>query len=284
MLLRDFLPKSYLFEFVKCYRVVHMTFDKSIQDIGSKPYTPRPENCLVFYPRDREAIAFSDSKKLVENIPVVLCGQHLTTTNRKIGHDFLALQIHFQPGTLYRLTGVPLQELNNVYMDADTIFAKDIHFVNEQLKNASKYTAMVDILNQFVEKLVKNVKKDAHLLDNVAKLMFDRQGTMSLDWLKKEACLSVKQLERKFKERTGVNPKMFNRLIRFDKAFRTKNAKPHLDWLSVAIECDYYDYQHLVRDYKDFTGLSPNAFLTLEKQAPERVLGMAEAFYKVGLT
>jgi AraC-like DNA-binding protein len=282
MLLRDVLPPIALSEFVKCYRLVHMTFDKKAQ-IGYKPYTPRPENCLVFYPRDREQVAFTDSSKIVNNLSVVLCGQPLTTTNRYVGHDFLALQIHFQPGALYRLTGVPLIELTNVYMTADNVFTKDIHFVNEQLYHATSYAAMIEILNQFVVSLTRNIKKDSHLLDKAANLMLNQQGNLSLDWIRNESCLSIKQFERKFKERTGVNPKVFNRLIRFDKAYRTKNAKPHLDWLSVAIECDYYDYQHLVRDYKDFTGFSPNAFLALDGQAPERALGVVEEFYKVGL-
>jgi AraC-like DNA-binding protein len=283
MLLRDFLPHFALREFVKCYRVVHFIFDKNTP-FGHKPYTPRPENCLAFYPRDREKVVYADSGKVVENLPVVLIGQHTVTTNRFINPDFLVLQIHFQPGALHRLTGgMPLFELNNVYMAAETVFSKEILVVNEKLYHAPNYGAMVGILNDFMLNLVKKGLKDAHPLDQAAQLMFDRQGAMNLDWLRREACLSVKQLERKFKDRTGVNPKVLNRLIRFDKAYRTKNAKPNLDWFSVAIECDYYDYQHLVRDYKDFTGLSPNAFLALERQAPEQALGMAEQFYEVSL-
>ncbi len=282
MLLRDFLPLVGLREFVKCYRVIHFNFDKNTP-LGCKPYTPRPENCLAFYPRDRERVVYADSGKVVEQLPVVFFGQHTVMTNRYINPDFLILQIHFQPGAIFRLTGIPLFELNNVYMAAEHVFSNDIHLTNEQLYHAPTYAAMVAVLDDFVCHLIKKVKKDAHPLDTAAQQMLSRQGTMNLDWLRREACLSIKQLERKFKERTGVNPKMLSRLIRFDRAYRTKNAKPNLDWLSVAIECDYYDYQHLVRDYKEFTGMTPNAFLALEKQAPEQALGMAEQFYETSL-
>lgn len=57
-----------------------------------------------------------------------------------------------------------------------------------------------------------------------------------------QAFLSTKQFERKFKERTGLNPKTFEQIIKFDNAFRLKNANPNFDWLRIAVACNYYDY------------------------------------------
>ena len=277
MLLKDFSPSSGLKEFVKCYRIVHFIFDKNAPP-PSKPYTPRPENCIAFYPNDMERVEYADdNRKNQSNVPVALVGQHVSVTNRFVGTDFLVIQIIFQPGALYRLTGIPLFELNDQYLAADSVFAKDIQFVNEQFHDAKSYSEMVLIANQFVARLVKKVVKDSHPLDAVCQLMLKQDVAVSLDWLARESCLSIKQFERNFKDRTGVTPKLFSRLIRFDNAFRTKNAKPNLDWLSVAIDCNYYDYQHLVRDYKDFTGFSPKAFHQLG--SPEEVLGMKEQFY-----
>jgi hypothetical protein len=34
-----------------------------------------------------------------------------------------------------------------------------------------------------------------------------------------------------------------------------------------------YDYQHLVRDYKEFAGVTPNSIFHLDDQAPERHFG-----------
>ncbi|MBK6977814.1 MAG: AraC family transcriptional regulator [Cytophagaceae bacterium] len=60
------------------------------------------------------------------------------------------------------------------------------------------------------------------------------------------------------------------------RAFRLKNAFPDKDWLSIALECGYYDYQHLVKDYKEFTGMSPAAFYFQDTQSPERAFGIVE--------
>jgi transcriptional regulator GlxA family with amidase domain len=55
-----------------------------------------------------------------------------------------------------------------------------------------------------------------------------------------------------------------------------KNRFPKKDWLSIAIECGYHDYQHLVKDYKEFTGLSPAQFTELDTKGPDSILGVAE--------
>jgi AraC-like DNA-binding protein len=55
-----------------------------------------------------------------------------------------------------------------------------------------------------------------------------------------------------------------------------KNRSPQKDWLSIALHCGYYDYQHLVKDYKEFTGYTPAQFFAIDNQAPERMLGDVE--------
>jgi len=78
----------------------------------------------------------------------------------------------------------------------------------------------------------------------------------------------------KFEERTGVSPKMFDRITRFDRVYKLRNNRPDLDWLSIALNCGYYDYQHLAKDYRDFTGTTPVSFYQIDQKAPERLFGL----------
>lgn len=282
MMLKDFLPDSLFRTVVRCYRIVHMRFDSN-DPPPFKPYTPRPEQCLAFYPHDREKVDFTNADKSVSNIPVALVGQALSVTNRYIHGHFMVVQILFQPGGLFRLTGMPSSAINDQYIDADHVFPKEVHFVNEAFAHARSYHEIVQIANAFIGRLVCKCVKDAHPVDNVCQWMLTNP-LVSLDQLAKNAFLSTKQFERKFQERTGVNPKLFARLVRFDRAFREKNLAPHRDWQSIAFDSNYYDYQHLVRDYKDFTGLKPTDFHQLENSAPERRFGMAEHYYETQVT
>ena len=110
----------------------------------------------------------------------------------------------------------------------------------------------------------------------MATTLIARRGNVSLDWLANQACLSQRQFYRQFVERHGISPKLYARIARFENAMKLKNATPQQDWLSIALELGYYDYQHLVRDFKEFTTLSPNEFLLADSQSPERKFGAIE--------
>ena len=279
MLLKDFIPAPDVQEFVQLYRIVHLSFAHG-ESVPVKAYPPRPEHCLAFYPFDTEIVEYKNSGRIVKNIPVVLYGQFSEVTNRSIGKNFLVVQIIFNPGALFRLTGIAATALTNEYIDAENIFSSQLQNINEQLFFATTYPAMITIVNNFVRSLIKKQQKPKLLLDDACTLLLQKNGSLSIDALAKQACLSTKQLDRKFNERTGVNPKLYAKIIRFDRAFRFKNSHPHLDWLRIAVECNYYDYQHLVKDYKAFTGLSPTAFHEIENNAPERKFGLSEGYYK----
>ncbi|MCU0341690.1 MAG: AraC family transcriptional regulator [Spirosomaceae bacterium] len=105
-------------------------------------------------------------------------------------------------------------------------------------------------------------------------------GNVSLDWLADAACLSIKQFRRNFSTQVGVMPHHYARIVRFMQAHHLRNRRPQLDWLTVAIQTGYYDYQHLSKDYLEFTAQTPVEFHLLESRSPERTLGIADEVYK----
>ena len=110
-------------------------------------------------------------------------------------------------------------------------------------------------------------------IDDVAKLILYHPDKFSLDRLAKESCLSIRQFQRQFSERIGVSHKWFCRISRFDKAFRLKANRPHLDWLRIAIETGYHDYQHLSKDFIEFADTLPNSLIH-EAAHPTGILGL----------
>lgn len=111
-------------------------------------------------------------------------------------------------------------------MDATTVFNVPLQEVNEQLFYAVDYPAMLKVVNEFVRKLISKSKKPKLLIDDATVMLLNSRDKMTVEAIAREACLSTKQLDRKFKERSGVNPKVYERIIRFDKAFRLKTHIP----------------------------------------------------------
>jgi AraC-like DNA-binding protein len=181
----------------------------------------------------------------------------------------LAIKISLQPGVLFCLTGIPSYELTNSYIDAEVLWGSEVRMVCEKLANAEDLRTRLNILEQFLQNLLKGrLRRNLHPVDKAGRYILSQEGAASVDWLADQSCLSRRQFIRKFEERQGINPKMFERMARFERAYLMKNRYPLADWLSIAIACGYYDYQHMVKDYKKFTNYTPPSLFELERNYP----------------
>ena len=273
-------PSPALREYVRLYQIVGFSFASTVA-VPIKPYWPRPENYLAFHPRNPIVVEQTNGIKETWKPRSLLIGQPTWITNRQPLHDFILFQIVFQPGALFRLTGIPAHELTNTFVDAEAVFPPEIHLVNERLSSTDDHLEMIAIVEDFLMYLVRRRRMSQFRycslpIDKVSQFLLQNPSPFLLDWLADQACLSTRQFYNLFVQRMGIRPKMYARIARFDQTVKLKNAQPQKDWLSIALEYGYYDYQHLVRDYKEFTKLTPTEFAQKESHAPERAFGNAE--------
>jgi AraC-like DNA-binding protein len=281
MVVFDFRPPSpALGEYIRQHQIVGVYFDKTVVS-PVKPYWPRPQNCLAFFPRDAQQVSSPDSPTPVKTFRSDLIGQPTILTNRYVDHDFIVFQVVFQPGALFRLTGIPAHQLADQFIDAEAVFSTEIKLVNERLSSTDDHLKMIAIVEDFLHSLIRRKnnhqsKLDQLPVDKVSRLLLQNPFRFSLDWLADQACLSPRQFYNQFVERIGVNPKLYSRISRFDQTMKLKSTQSHKDWLEIAVEIGYYDYQHMARDFKEFTKQSPLEFFQAEKEAPERAFGHSE--------
>jgi len=276
MIAKDFSPSLPLADYINQYRVRHFVFNKQ-QQPDCKPFPPRPEQCVIFYPRGVEIAEYARTGNKVLQQRSIVAGQLTERINRYVSvPEFLMISVDLQPGALYRLTGFVSSEFTNQYVDAEAVFSNGIREVNERLAESTDYSAMVAIIDSYFMQLLKKRATEAVALDRVIQQTITKADEWTIDQLSRQAFLSPRQLERKFYDRTGVSPKLFLRIARFNRSYWMRLKKPELSWFSIAIACGYTDYQHLSKEYKEFANTTPVAFFSEEKRAPGRVLGLTK--------
>jgi len=273
MVFEHILPSPYLKPFVKRYLLLHFKVGQSEASF-MKPYPPCPEQCLTFNPRTTLTSVNQHTDEIVNRTACYLSGQQVSRLNLHITNDYMMLKVVFHPGAMYRIFGVPLALITDQYVDAQSVIGNEIKTVNEQMANAVSYQQIINIAEAYLWKKVQKSKIVTNPVSTIGQLLVENPTRFSLDWLASQACWSPRQLERQFMERMGVSPKFLARISRFDKAFSLKQINPSLDWLSIALQTGYNDYQHLVKDFKQFAGVTPNVMMQAEKNSPERVLGI----------
>ncbi|WP_205513986.1 helix-turn-helix transcriptional regulator [Longitalea arenae] len=85
------------------------------------------------------------------------------------------------------------------------------------------------------------------------------KGHITVDALARLHFISKRQLERHFKQQTGLSPKAFINFVRFELAFKNiKKFHSQKSLLEIAFDSGYYDHAHLSNDIKRYTGLAPS--------------------------
>lgn len=274
MIFRDFVPLDPLMIYIDRYRLLHFVFERNVISTF-KPFPPRPEQYMFFFPRGKETTEYVKSSDIIQRSRSVISGQFTCRVNRYASSpEFLMIQVLFKPGALHRLTGIPFTLLTNTGVDAEAVFSSGLSYVNARLNSTDSYTEMIAIIESFFLTLASKVKIELQPVDKALNLVVKDGSVYRLDWLTKMAFLSPRQLERKFNERVGVCPKTFLRISRFNQSYWMRLKNPGMDLFSIAIACGYNDYQHMVKDYKEFANTTPNLLFNDESNAPERLLGL----------
>lgn len=135
---------------------------------------------------------------------------------------------------------------------------EDLYHLMKDDSNAQERVEMIEAwLKACVE--IRYLSRDVDV-EQAVNAIEESHGTLSLDALAETLCISPRKLQRRFAVQVGISPKLLARIRRFQRVFSAWRDDPS-SLARVALECGYFDQSHLVRDFRDFAGKAPAAFL-----------------------
>lgn len=235
--------------------IVHAQVDERAVPVICS-YVPTPQNSLFFYINDQISMQKDSDANFALQSRSVIVGPQVTKVTLDLGRNHKAVRVGFHPGGLYRFLGIPMSEMFDESCDAADVFGSEMKEVNDKLQEAKSFDAIHAIIEKFLLQKVGTLKKPLPF-DSAMLELLKSNGSMSVDQVASLACMSVRQVERISKDRIGMPPKMFARLVRFSKAYRMRENFAHMSWTSIAHDCGYFDQMHFIRDFKEFAGVAP---------------------------
>jgi AraC-like DNA-binding protein len=170
--------------------------------------------------------------------------------------------IRFYPYGFSSLVAVPLKNLANKETALDMLFGKSIAKKLEQdIIQATDVKQRIEIIELFL----LNQLSEQVTVDNIVKTTIDTllltKGRASISDILKDDLSKRRQLERLFVKQIGVSPKQLAKVIRFQSAIKMLLNDEGENLTNIAYENDYYDQAHFIKDFKEYTGISPKEFL-----------------------
>jgi AraC-like DNA-binding protein len=96
-------------------------------------------------------------------------------------------------------------------------------------------------------------------VERLATCVLRRKGRVTVEAMARAAGISRQYLSREFRERLGITPKLYCRLARFQPGLVYAGCRAPVDWARAAIEMGYADQSHMIAEFRQFSGLTPQA-------------------------
>ena len=166
----------------------------------------------------------------------------------------------FHPWGLSAFSNVKATDLVDKVIPATEVLGSDAAPLAARLSAESNRDAKLKL---FIDHLLNTQHRPNPALETIRRVTDELQlhhGKQRIALLARQFDISPRQLERQFIGHTGLPPKVFAKILRFNHARELIQENPDISLASVAYEVGYADQAHFSRNFRSFFQLTPAQF------------------------
>mgnify|MGYP001362498844 CR=1 FL=1 len=150
--------------------------------------------------------------------------------------------------------------LTDRWADGEAIPHARLAEAREALSKATTLEHRLTILDHHLLGVFAAAKQPDWRVESAVNAIRATGGAEPLERIAADVGTTPRNLQRLFAAQVGIPPKLLARITRFQRVFAAWRTDP-ASLSRVAVGCGYFDQSHLVRDFRDFAGTAPAAFL-----------------------
>lgn len=179
--------------------------------------------------------------------------------------------VHFKAGGTLPFVDAPADELSNAHVSLVDLWGPAAEELRERLLEANTPRSRLALLEAAL--LARVVRRPAwHPAVAVALEAFQTgQPSRTVADVARKIGISQRRFIQVFRAEVGLTPKLFCRLRRFQQALHLVNGHGKADWTGIALTSGFFDQAHLIRDFQQFAGFSPAAYLRRRGEHPNHL-------------
>lgn len=173
-----------------------------------------------------------------------------------------AIGVQLLPGAAQALLGLPADELAGQHVRLEDIWGGSAGLMREQLLAAPSPEEKLRTFETLLRQRLRSAQARA-MHPAVALALVKFKTGSSVDEAVAQSGYSHRQFIRLFSQAAGLAPKLYCRVQRFQKALRLMRQAglqrpPSL--AEVAMDAGYSDQPHFNREFREFSGLTPEQY------------------------
>jgi AraC-like DNA-binding protein len=168
--------------------------------------------------------------------------------------------VHFKPNGFLPFTTIPIKEMENKAIPLNKLFGQEGVELGIQVLNANSTSERIQIIETFLLKKLADKKTIDNIVESTVETIISTNGQFSVSEFSKSNNVNRRQLARKFSSNIGLSPKQLAKTIRIQTTLKTLLNKEITSLTDLAYENKYFDQAHFIKEFKEFTGLTPKEF------------------------
>lgn len=256
MIYRIFEPCEELNTFIKCYWL----FENSAEEIAQKQ-TIVPDGCMemIFHYGDLYRQYTQNGSSIIQPKCFVI-GQLTQPLEIEPTGKTGIFSVRFHPEGFLPFATIPIKEMENTAVSLEELFGKDGQKIGQKILDALSVSERINHIEAFLLHRLADTAIIDRIIKSTVETILTANGQLSVNDLSKQINITRRQLERKFSSAIGLSPKQLSKTIRLQAVLKMLLNKKFTSLTALAYEGEYYDQAHFIKDFKEFTGLTPKDF------------------------
>jgi AraC-like DNA-binding protein len=177
--------------------------------------------------------------------------------------------VHFKTWGISPFVDMPATDLRDRWVPVDAVWQRSLDRIRNQVGQIASVTETLRVMEEELRsRLAESLSRGLELVQHTGARLEISHGAVPVGVLTNAAGVSGNHLATLFKSHVGVTPKRVARIYRFARLILSVDALRPVDWSELAQTAGYFDQAHFSREFKDFTGRTPTAYLDLRRRFP----------------
>jgi AraC-like DNA-binding protein len=255
---REITPEDKLKPFIKCFYLFESDSDSEFEDV----VFPSGFTEMIFN-LGQGAWAASVGDKYEKTPNIEFWGQVTNPMQIRSKGKQLMLGVRFFPHAAGYFLREKVGQFNNTVSDLSDILGPSLKTLHAQLLETADLIKRIELVETYLLQRLSNDRKLNLRIEEIGQILYNINkgySENSISIIASKHGITSRYLHKLVYEHTGLSPKSFNKISRFQLSLRLI-AKNEKSLTSVAYDCGYFDQSHFIRDFKSFTGVTPSAYL-----------------------
>jgi len=192
---------------------------------------------------------------------VVVMGNHTRAFTYTLFAPARFFYIRFHPYGFNLLMGINGRELLNRLTDLSVITGTSGRNLESLLAAEKSDGDAINRLMRWLEQKALTASAPGELILSACQSIKQNNGKVSVMDLCGGSYNTYKQLQRRFDTATGLNAKLYARMVRFEAIVEQMRTDPVVDWFDMVARYDLHDQSHLIKEFKFFSEHTPTGFI-----------------------